>query len=243
MTDNFGTLKEQENDISQRLQQSETGYKDAFPVVNKTEIKELKTKFKEYGKLETVEKKIAMGKIILDRLEIVEKILPELKEINSNIAVLLPDVQTKYKKFYSPLYKAEIVPFLLKFKEYDENGSVTTKVNLGKKVLEKLKYYNENFTRMKDQGDKLSAKFNEFNDLYKSRKDVKNIYKKGKMACNELLSAYNDEINIEKKMLMGEDIEFLLLKLISIAGKDNSVLNNDIKNAETPADVKRKLGL
>lgn len=63
------------------------------------------------------------------------------------------------------------------------------------------------------------------------------------MAYNEYYSKYEDESNIEKKCLVGEDIELILMKLISISNKDNTVLNNEIKSAETAADVKRKLGL
>ena len=243
MAQSYDILQVQENDILQKIQKAEADYKTAFPMVAKAEIKDIRAKYKEYTKIETVDKKVSVGTIIIERTDLVNNSLAELKELDTNIKTLIPEIQNKYKKSYSTVYKVEITPIILSIDEYDNNGYVIPKINSGKKILEKLKYYLAKYSYLTDQSKNITDKYNEFNELYKSRKDVKNIYKKGKMAYKEFFSNYEDESNIEKKCLMGEDIELILLKLISIANKDNAVLNTDIKSAETPADVKRKLGL
>jgi hypothetical protein len=243
LTEGYDALKIQENEILQKLQNAETDYKDSFTVVHKTEIKDIRDKYKEYSKIENIESKINVGTIIIGRLDNVLGSFPELKELDAQVNTLYPEIQNQYKKNYSPVYKAEIVPLKVLVNEYKENGFVASKINSGKQIMEKLKYYSGKLTFLTEQNRKLKEKLIEYDELYKSRKDVKNIYKKGKMAYNEYYSKYEDESNIEKKCLVGEDIELILMKLISISNKDNTVLNNEIKSAETAADVKRKLGL
>ncbi|MEA3445225.1 MAG: hypothetical protein U9R19_10930, partial [Bacteroidota bacterium] len=208
-----------------------------------TEIKEERSKIEDYNDEGFIEKKLQTGEFIIEKLKILQKIFPQLKEENTKINNEFPGLAEEYREYFSVLYKTYIEPLEDDEKNYQKTGYHAPKLTLSNRIVVEIDELRAKYDLFKIQNDKLLGKYDEFTYNYKDRKQVKRMYKKGRWAYVELKDAYDNETNFEKKEKKGKKIELMLQQFISLSSKDNTIINDEIKSTKTVNDVLKVIGI
>ncbi len=239
----YNEISMQFSEIEGNLSQVENMYQIDFSEVYNTEIKEEKTKIKEYNNEGFIEKKLKTGEFILTKLKTLQEAFPQLKEENTKMNNEYATLVQEFKINFPVLYKTYIIPLIADEKSYRQNGYHAPKMTLSNKIVQKIDEFRAKYDLFKAQNDLLLSNYDEFIYNYEGRNQYKKMYKKGKWAYNELKNKYDNEISFEKKEKIGKEIELMLLQFISLSTKDNTIINEEIKSAKTVNDVLKVIGI
>ncbi|MCF8372562.1 MAG: hypothetical protein K9H64_13110 [Bacteroidales bacterium] len=243
LEEKYDEIRLQNTEIESNLNDVESLYQFDFPEVFNKEVKEEKSKIKEYVNEGFIEKKLQSGEFILAKLNTMQGAYPQLKEENSKIESEFSGLVKDYKENYYPLYVAHIKPLVDDEKMYRQLGYHGPKLMISNQIIQKIDEYKIKIDIFNEQSQTLILKHNEFDYNYKDRDLVKRMYKKGKWAYDELKNAYDNETDFDKKEELGKKIELMLTQFISLAAKDNTIINDEIRKAKTVDDVLKVIGI
>lgn len=243
LEEKYEEISLQNKEIESNLYATEGLYQFEFPEVFNKEIKEEKSKIKEYINEGFIEKKLQSGQFILAKLKTMQEGYPHLKKVNSKIVSEFSGLVKEYKENYYPLYTTYIKPLVDDEKMYRQSGYHGPKLIIGNGIIQKIDEYKTKIDIFNEQSQTLTLKHNEFDYNYKDRDLVKRMYKKGKWAYDELKNAYDREIDFDKKEALGKKIELMLTQFISLAAEDNTIINDKIRKAKTVDEIFKVIGL
>ena len=236
-------IQVQKASIDTYIAKTQELYQFDFPVIYGTEVKEEISKIDDYNNEGLIDKKLKTGELIIETLGNLHQVHAQLKEENTKINSEFESLAENYKTEFPSLYRTLIDPLKDQVKDYRQNGYHIPKLNLSNDIVMKLEHYAVKYNLFKAQSDLLKNQFNEFIYKYKDRDQVKKMYKKGKWAYDQLMGQYEQELDFEKKEEKGKEIELLLLQFLSLADKDNSIINSEIRSAKTIEEIKKAIGL
>ena len=118
-------------------------------------------------------------------------------------------------------------------------GYVEEKIKIGNGLMIKLEILNEKYQVLKSLSNSIEDKNTKFVIKYKNDSQAKYIYKRGKKLYSTLFSAYEQETSIDKKAMLGEELENILENLNSASGQVLPMLNDKLKEARSIEEMKR----
>ena len=243
LEDKYEEIKDQQAKIESQFTKIEGLYQIDFPELFDNEIKEEQAKLKDYLDDGEIERKLTTGGFILETLEKLQSVQPQLKEENTKIKAEFPTLVNNYKENFYVLYKAHVDPLKDSEKTYEKTGYHIPKLNLSNDIVSKIDLYAQKYDVLKAQKDMMKSKYDEFIYNYEGRDQVKKMYKKGKWAYDQMKDSYEAETDFDKKEEKGEQIILMLLQFLSLVDKENSIINDEIRKAKTVGDVLRIIGI
>ena len=237
----FDTITEQIDTINTRFNQCDIKFKKDFPVISKNELQEFKSQFKDYNKIPSIKNKLNEGERIIAGLDKMLAQYDALYEIHLKLAPSYDLVNKNYMEYFSVLHKSQVVPLRKTRKAFAQSGYIEKKIKIGNELMIKLEILNEKYNFLKTLSNSIKDKNTEFVLKYKNDFQSKYIYKRGKKLYASLLSTFESEANIDKKSMLGEELESILTNLNSISPENILLINEKLKDARSIEEIKSVL--
>lgn len=217
-------------------------YQKTFPNIYKGEIKVFENQITAYYDITNLDERIKKSGEILSRITDYNKKFERLRIINtelinkSSIMIGYGDKYPSIQKNLSPLIDKAI-------EEYHALTEIDKKVEKGESIAKFLTRLEGDYTKIQKQTDKIEAKWQEFSMKFEDDKNNKFIYKRAKVLYNLYIDALDKQAASNSRLSYGEYTLRLLNHFLGYFGKDNSELNEKLKTALNPKEIKEAFGI